>query len=577
MKAGVLRAVPAMPLALFLVVAFFIPTITTVLLGLWDPARGFDLAGLVTLATKPVYLNVLARSLEIAAWTTVLCVLGGFPIAVAIHAAAGRWKRMLLVAVLIPFWTSALVKGFAWAVLLGKNGAVNALLSGAAGSRVETGVLYTHAAVVLGMVHTLMPFAVISILPVLEALDVRLEQAARTLGAGRFETLLRVVLPLAKPGIASASLIVLITALGFFIIPALLGGPRQMMVANVIIESVQEVMNWKLAGVLALILFSLVAVLLLVYGAVFGMGSLIGEQRAWLAGAGRQRRRRLWSPLRRHFWRSVDAIGALAARVPGSRWVARHGGAVTVGLLLLFLLAPVLVLVPVSFTRSAIVDWPPEFLSGRWYQALLSPNWIAATTRSLVVAFFSSLLAISLALPAAIWFVRHAGRWRSASLLAVISPLIIPRIILAVGLFWLYARLGLVGSHLGLVIGHAVIAVPFVTLTLISVIQAYDERLDAAAAICGAAPLERTRRITLPILAPGLVSAFLFACVTSIDELTIALFVTGGLTNTLPKQMWDEAAIKVTPTLASASVVLFLVMALVVLAGERLRAPSSHR
>jgi len=570
-----LRALPTLPLALFLLVAFFVPTVTAVVLGVWDPNRGLDIAGLAATIGKPVYLAVLGRSLEIAAWTTVLCLVGGLPIALGIHAAQGRWKRMLLVAVLVPFWTSALVKGFAWAVLLGRNGVLNTTFSAAAGSQVETGILYTHGAVVLGMVHTLMPFAVVSILPVLEALDPRLEKAARTLGAGRVEAFARVVLPLVKPGLAAASLIVLITSVGFFIIPALLGGPRQMMVANLIIESVQEIMNWKLAGGLALILFGLVVVILLAYGAIFGMGSLIGEQRASANGA--RRPRRLWDPRRARAWTTVDRLGELAQRLPGSGWSGRHVGTVVLGLLLLFLLAPVLVLIPVSFTRSAIVDWPPEFFSFRWYQALWTPTWLAAATRSLLVAFFASLLAIALALPAAIWFVRHAGRWRTASLVAVISPLIIPRIILAVGLFWLYARLGLVGSNLGLVIGHAVIAVPFVTLTLISVIQAYDERLDSVAAVCGAAPAYRLRRITLPILAPGLLSAFLFACVTSIDELTIALFVTGGLTNTLPKQMWDEASIKVTPTLASASVVLFVVMAVVVLAGERLRAKSSPR
>ena len=120
-------------------------------------------------------------------------------------------------------------------------------------------------------------------------------------------------------------------------------------------------------------------------------------------------------------------------------------------------------------------------------------------------------------------------------------------------------------------IGHTVVALPFVVTTLIAVVQAYDEKLDQAAAVCGAPPSMRMIRVTLPLLAPGALSAFLFAFVTSLDELTIALFVTGGLSSTLPKQMWDEALLRVSPALAAASTLLFIVMSAAVLATQLLR------
>ena len=131
--------------------------------------------------------------------------------------------------------------------------------------------------------------------------------------------------------------------------------------------------------------------------------------------------------------------------------------------------------------------------------------------------------------------------------------------------------MGLVGSWLGLVLGHTVIALPFVLITMIAVVQAYDERLDQAAAVCGAGTFMRLRRVTLPLLAPGALSAFLFAVVTSLDELTIALFVTGGLSSTLPKQMWDEALLRVSPTLAAASTMVFVFMSTAVLIAQALR------
>jgi putative spermidine/putrescine transport system permease protein len=167
--------------------------------------------------------------------------------------------------------------------------------------------------------------------------------------------------------------------------------------------------------------------------------------------------------------------------------------------------------------------------------------------------------------------VRRAQRARVPALVYMIAPMVVPRIVIAIGLFYLFARLGLIGSALGLVLGHVVIALPFAVTALIAVVQGYDERLDQAAAVCGAAPPRRLLRVTLPLLAPGLLSAFLFAFVTSLDELTIALFVTGGLSATLPKQMWDEALLRVSPTLAAASTVLFIVMSAAVLAAQSLR------
>jgi putative spermidine/putrescine transport system permease protein len=143
--------------------------------------------------------------------------------------------------------------------------------------------------------------------------------------------------------------------------------------------------------------------------------------------------------------------------------------------------------------------------------------------------------------------------------------------IIAVALFYLYARIGLVGSSVGLVLGHAVLAIPFVVVTVMAVLKNYDERLDQAASSLGATPARTLYHVTLPLIRAGLIAAFLFAFVTSFDELTIALFVTGGLTTTLPKQMWDDALLKVTPTLAAVSTVLILFVAGTIWLAEWLR------
>lgn len=564
-----------MPAMAFLSVAFFVPLATVLVLAMWSPEAGFSLRSVARIVGTPVYSTVLLRTLEISIWTTALCLLGGLPIAFFIHRLRGATRTAIYLMVLLPFWTSFLVKSFAWLVLLGKNGAINALLKALTGSAASHSLLFNLDAVLVGMVHGLMPFAVLTILPVLESIDPRLQLAARSLGARPVEAFARVVLPLAVPGIAAAGLIVFVTSVGFFIVPALLGGPRQTMVANIIIEMVLDLLNWPLASAAALLMFGVVAVLFAAYVRAFGIETLIGrarENRGHVDGAeldpGKLRRTRL-------VWMAWDKCARPFHDVRGLRRFWRLGAGFIVAILLAFQVVPTLFLIPVSFSISSIIEWPPQLFSWNWYSALGTTAWSSAAARSLTVAVATGLLALVLAYPAAVWFVRQAKRSRVPVLMLFITPMIVPRIIIAVGLFYLFAKLGLVGSWLGLVLGHTVIALPFVLITMIAVVQAYDERLDQAAAVCGAGTWLRLRKVTIPLLAPGALSAFLFAFVTSLDELTIAMFVTGGLSSTLPKQMWDEALLRVSPTLAAASTVVFLFMSAAVVTAQLFRSRRS--
>lgn len=559
------------PLLVFLAIAFFVPVATVLSLALWSPAEGFSLVALKRILLTPVYSTTLLRTLEISLWTTVMCLLGGFPIALLINRLRGAAKTSLYLLVLLPLWTSFLVKSFAWLVLLGKNGAVNALIMALTGAPASGSLLFNLNAVLIGMVHGLMPFAVLTILPVLDAIDPRLRPAAASLGARPAEGFIKVLLPLALPGIAAAGLIVFVTSVGFFIVPALLGGPRQTMVANVIIEMVLDLLNWPLATAAALLMFVVVAALFALYIRSFGIESLVGRGRTpRQSGAAREHSRQRLE-FQRRCWLAWDGVALPLGRLPLLPQLLRHSLWLGPVLLVLFLALPALFLVPVSFTVSGIIDWPPQFFSWRWYAALDTPTWRSAAWRSLTVATATGALSLAMAYPAAVWLVRQARRSRLPVLVLMIAPMIVPRIIIAIGLFYLFARIGLIGSWLGLVLGHTVIALPFVLVTMIAVVQAYDERLDQAAAVCGAATALRLRRVTLPLLAPGALSAFLFAFVTSLDELTIALFVTGGLSSTLPKQMWDEALLRVSPTLAAASTIIFLFMSAAVLLAQAVR------
>lgn len=247
-------------------------------------------------------------------------------------------------------------------------------------------------------------------------------------------------------------------------------------------------------------------------------------------------------------------------------------------LVIVFLCLPSLFVIPVSFTAGNFIEFPPQGLSLRWYRVYLgSTEWIDATVRSLVVAVATGGLATLLGTAGAFALVRRPIRGRGAILALALAPLVLPRIIIAVALFYLYARLGLLGTNLGLVLGHSVLAVPYVLITVMAVLRTYDERLDQAAWTMGASRWRTLWHITLPQIRPGLIAAFLFAFITSFDDLTIALFVSGGRTATLPRQMWNDLLLQVNPTLAAVStVILVLVTAFIVLA-ETLRRRATAR
>jgi putative spermidine/putrescine transport system permease protein len=200
-----------------------------------------------------------------------------------------------------------------------------------------------------------------------------------------------------------------------------------------------------------------------------------------------------------------------------------------------------------------------------------SDIWVGAMIRSFLVAVFSAALSMIIGVPAAFVLARQRIIFKTVALAFILSPLIIPRIIIAIAIFYLYARIGLVGTSFGLVLGHTVLAVPFVVVTVMAVLKNYDERLDQAAWTLGASKARTLWHITFPLIQPGLIAAYLFAFVTSFDELTIALFVSGGTATTLPKQMWTDALLKVSPTVLAASTIVLLFVTCMILLAERIR------
>jgi ABC-type spermidine/putrescine transport system permease subunit I len=584
------RAWPIYPLLFFVVAVFLYPVAQILILSVFDPSGHLSLANYARIATTPVYLQTLIITFKIAGWTTFIAMLAGYPVAYLLANASVRARDSLTLLVLMPFWTSFLVRTFAWMILLGRNGAVNRLLISLGITDAPVSFIYNFTGVMIGMVHAMLPLAILTMLSVMQSIDTNLVKAARTLGARGGQSFWRIYFRLSLPGVAAAGLLVFITALGFFITPALLGGRRETMISQVIISVIQELLNFPFAGALSVLLLVATAIVFYLYDRLLGMSTLSGGasaseiaahgSKSTIGRVGGFVGERLIAVL----GRLSDLFGELWDRVLPLRSDRPHRAISrailwTVGLLIVgFLCLPSLFVIPVSFTSGTFIEFPPQGFSLRWYQTYLgSVGWVNATIRSFIVAGLTAVVATVLGSAAAFVLVRQRLFGKVAILSLILAPLVLPRLIIAVALFYLYARLGLVGTILGLVLGHTILAVPYVVITVMAVLKTYDERLDQAAWSLGASKLQTLYRITLPQIRGGVIAGFLFAFITSFDDLTVALFVTGGSTSTLPRQMWNDLLLQVNPTLAAVSTVILVFVTAFVVIAEVLRRRASAR
>lgn len=229
---------------------------------------------------------------------------------------------------------------------------------------------------------------------------------------------------------------------------------------------------------------------------------------------------------------------------------------------LLFLLLPIVITLLVSFNDTRYFVFPPEQWSLRWYHVFLgSRAWIASLWMSVQIASLTAVLASLLGLMASMALVRGTFRGKAMLLTFLLSPLIVPHIILAIGLYFFFVRFDGQGSRLAIVLGHTVLALPVTIIILSSTLQGIDGRLEHVARSLGASSFYTLRRITLPMIAPGLASAALFAFLTSFDELLIPLFLSDIRTETLSVRIWHSLEINVDPTLTAISSVLIGVTA----------------
>lgn len=225
----------------------------------------------------PLYAAVFLRTFEIAFVVTVASLVIGYPVAFAMARLERRLVVIVTACVLIALWTSALVRSYAWIVLLQRNGLVNSLLLDAGLISSPLRLLYTQGAVIIAMTHVLLPYMILPIFSSIRAIPKDLSQAAANLGAGWTVTFARVLLPLSLPGIFAGCLLTFILALGFYVTPALVGGPTTLLVATLIGQQTTEMLDWGFAGALSSVLLAITLVLVVTFRKTLSIGKGVGN------------------------------------------------------------------------------------------------------------------------------------------------------------------------------------------------------------------------------------------------------------------------------------------------------------
>ncbi|WP_118184373.1 ABC transporter permease [Paraburkholderia phosphatilytica] len=239
---------------------------------------------------------------------------------------------------------------------------------------------------------------------------------------------------------------------------------------------------------------------------------------------------------------------------------------------LAYLVLPIVALMPLSFSADAFLVYPVEHWSLHWYRVLFgSDTWWRAIRNSFIVAPSATVLATVLGTLCALGLDRATFPGKRALTALILSPLVAPLVVVAVGMYLFYMKLHLAGTFTGLIVAHALLGAPFVVTTVGAVLKGFDGALVRASQSLGAGQVETFRRVTLPLILPGVLSGALFAFATSFDEVVITLFLAGPDQTTIPRQMFSGIRDSITPTIVALATVLVLFSTLLLVACERLR------
>ena len=256
------------------------------------------------------------------------------------------------------------------------------------------------------------------------------------------------------------------------------------------------------------------------------------------------------------------------------------------GLVFFFLIAPLFVILPLSFNAEQYIHFSakmlaldPEGFSLRWYEDMIYGTknpWGLATKNSLIIAFFATIGSTILGTVAALGLSSRYMPYKAAFMALLISPMIVPLIISGTAIFFFMAKVGLAATHTGIILSHIILGTPFVVITVTATLSGFDHSVTRAAASLGSNPVNTFMKITLPLIMPGVISGALFAFVTSFDEVVVVLFLAGLENTTIPIQMWVGLREQLSPTIMAVATCLIVMSTLILVTAELLRRRSER-
>ncbi|UVK48734.1 ABC transporter permease subunit (plasmid) [Mesorhizobium sp. AR07] len=551
----ILLTVPAFGV---LFAVFGIPMILLFLTSLNAPA--LSLVNYVGFFEQRSYISILLQTLKISAVATAICLIIGYPTAYLI-AVAGRARPILMVLVFLPWLTSALVRTYAWTVVLGDNGLINSLLLNVGLIDSPLPLIYNRFAVYVGMVHIMLPMMILPLISVMVSIDNSLMAAARSMGAKPFTAFLRVFFPLSIPGIRSGCILVFVVCLGFYITPQALGGLGDTMLSTLINSQLTTSLDLAPTAAASFILLAMAVVVLLMVGV-----NLAGAHGQTGSTEQKYRASRLPS-----FSTAIHYLNEFVLPYRARRWAAKLYqaqrdtpwskivGAAFLALVMIYLLAPGLIVIIISFNAGEFLEFPPREVSLRWYYSFFhDPSWIGALWNSFQFGVVVSMVSTIIGTMAAFGLSRCSSGLRSGLTMVILTPITIPVIVVGVAVYLGLAKLGLVGTSTGIILGHTIGAIGYVVVIVLATLSGFDRTLEQAAMSMRAGPTRTFMRVTLPLIRSGIIGGALFAFLASFDEVIITSFVSGYAIPTLPLKMLENLKQQVDPTIAAVGSLLTL-------------------
>ncbi|TKB99776.1 MAG: ABC transporter permease subunit [Mesorhizobium sp.] len=510
---------------------------------------------------QPANVRVLFQTVEVSLVATAICLIVGYPTAYLIVTASKSLRMTLIALVVIPYLTSGLARTYAWIVILGDRGVINNLLLDLGLINSPLNLIYNRMAVYIGMVHIMLPLMILPLVSAMMGIDRSLMEAARSMGARPLTAFLRVFLPLSLPGVRSGSLLVFVFCLGFYITPAALGGLRDAMLSTFIAAQVQSSFDVARIATASFILLGIAILVLSMVGLDLSgipVRAANPARNAWLIrlpmfGMLKQNLRELPRSYRASRWT------AHLYKAGGDRGWSKIAGTAFVVIVAAYLLFPGLIVVIMSFSAGAFLQFPPSGLSLQWYRSFFGDSsWNGAAWASVQIGVAVATLSTIVGTLAAFGLSRTNPGLRGLLTMITLAPITLPVIVVGIATYFGLTNLGLTGSKTGIVLAHSIGAIGIVVVIVSATLANFDRTLEKAAKSMRAGPLQTFIRVTLPLIRPGVIGGAMFAFLHSFDEVVITSLVGGLSIRTLPLKMLENIRHQIDPTIAAVASLLML-------------------